>query len=420
MRALPTVRWPASVTLTVRRVTAQQSEQQSGEDRDAEREGEHRAIDGDLVGARREARREPDEQVANQIPAAEAERTSGDRQHRALGQQLASDAAASCPEGGAHSHLALPSQYPRERQVRDVGSHQQQYKSCGREQDEQRRPGVARQLVAHRRRGRLEAGVGGVVVRILVVQAIRDDGEVVLDAIEGGVRLEAADSRQHPSLSIRDRLGIGSERTGGRWHVDVVLGGKLRNRRQDANYGVHAVVHLERATDDAGISAERVLPERMTDHQHRRRIGRIVVRSEHTTQHRLDAEHVEELGRDHAGLHARGFATTEQIERHLVVLDDGVERRRLRPVVLDLLDRHTGVGDADSRRLLAHLDEPIAVRVWQRPQQHGMHHAEDRRVRADAEGECEQNDRRVAGILRERACGVAPVLPDRIDRPETP
>ena len=58
MRALPTVRWPASVTLTrPARDRGQQSEQQPGEDRDAEREGEHRAVDGDLVGARREARR---------------------------------------------------------------------------------------------------------------------------------------------------------------------------------------------------------------------------------------------------------------------------------------------------------------------------------------------------------------------------
>ena len=121
-RRLPTVRWPASLTdaSVPPRERRQQAEQQAGEDRHAEREGQHRAVDRDLPGARREAGGEGDQQIADEPADQEAERAAGDREQRALGQQLAGDAAAAGAERAAQRQLALAPDDPRQREVGDV------------------------------------------------------------------------------------------------------------------------------------------------------------------------------------------------------------------------------------------------------------------------------------------------------------
>jgi hypothetical protein len=57
-----------------------------------------------------------------------------------------------------------------------------------------------------------------------------------------------------------------------------------------------------------------------------------------------------------------------------------------------------------------HADQLVGVRVRQGLQQHAVNDAEDRRVRADAEGEREDGGRRETGLLPQHANGVAHVL----------
>ena len=87
----------------------------------------------------------PTVDVANSSPNDAA----GEREQRALGQQLPNEPAASGAERRAHGQLAVAAQQPRERQVRDVGAGDQQHEPGRAEQDQQHRPRVARQLVAH-------------------------------------------------------------------------------------------------------------------------------------------------------------------------------------------------------------------------------------------------------------------------------
>ena len=88
------------------------------------------------------------EQRANAERAeAEAEHAAGQRQHHALGQQLPNDAAAAGADRRADRDLALAARGAHEQQVRDVGAGDQQHKADRAQQDEQRRPDVADDLV---------------------------------------------------------------------------------------------------------------------------------------------------------------------------------------------------------------------------------------------------------------------------------
>jgi hypothetical protein len=123
------------------------AEEQAGQHGDADREGEHQPVDGDLHGARREARGEVDEQIADEPRAEQTQRAAGQRQHDAFRHELTRDSSAARAKRGADGQLALAPQHPRQRQVGDVGGDEQQDENGSRQQDEQRRTCLARQLV---------------------------------------------------------------------------------------------------------------------------------------------------------------------------------------------------------------------------------------------------------------------------------
>jgi len=54
--------------------------------------------------------------------------------------------------------------------------------------------------------------------------------------------------------------------------------------------------------------------------------------------------------------------------------------------------------------------EPFRLLVAKRGEQHGIHHAEDSRIRADAQGEGENRDNRKAQILPQHSQCVSNVL----------
>ena len=102
----------------------------------------------------------------------------------------------------------------------------------------------------------------------------------------------------------------------------------------------------------------------------------------------------------------------ERIERHVL------ERvAALAPV------EERGVADVagrSGRAALADHDEPIGIRVRQRAQQHGVEDAEDRGVRADAERQRHERDRREAGRAPQQPRGVAHVARQIDDQATAP
>src|SRR5207245_11002116 len=65
------------------------------------------------------------------------------------------------------------------------------------------------------------------------------------------------------------------------------------------------------------------------------------------------------------------------------------------------------------------LYERVRLVKWQRAQQDRIDHAEDRGIRADAEGEGEHGDGRESGILAQHAQAEAQILDHRFEYRET-
>ena len=102
--------------------------------------------------------------------------------------------------------------------------------------------------------------------------------------------------------------------------------------------------------------------------------------------------------------------TDENAARPLLELE---ELRRRDP---ELIESHL-------RKLARDVDQPIRLRIAERPQDDGVDHREDRGVRADAERERQDRDDREAGRPRQIPRGVANITNQSIHRqppPDTP
>jgi hypothetical protein len=323
-------------------------------------------------------------------------------------------------ERRAQRELALAADQTRDREVRDVGADEQQHERRGGQQREQRRTRAFRQLVLHRQRTDLEAGCRRIRLGVRGCHALRDHRQIAPRALDADAWPQPADSRHHPHRSVFRHHRRRSERARRYRHVDVVVFRILRHGRQHADDGVLLVIHLKHAADDVRIAAERVLPVRVAEDQHRRRVLPIIVGAKRAAQERRDADHIEEVVRDDPRLHARCADAVEEVESHLVIFDERIERRRLLPVIGNLLRGQPHFVVAGQRLPLTHVDQPIAARVRQRAKQHGVDDAEDGGVRADAERQRQQDQDRVGRVLAETARRVAQVLPERVDRADPP
>ena len=156
--------------------------------------------------------------------------------------------------------------------------------------------------------------------------------QIRLHLIERDARLQPADRTSHAGPAVRHRRRVAAERAGRGRHIDVHRLRILRKRRQHADHGVRPVVHLENATDDRGIAAERAAPVVVGEEQHRGCAGPIVVRRQQATVGGADAEHRKVVGRHHAGRYPLRLGRAparlrlpQQDEPHRVELGQRVE-----------------------------------------------------------------------------------------------
>src|SRR6185312_16185668 len=125
----------------------------------------------------------------------------------------------------------------------------------------------------------------------------------------------------YSGAAIVERRLSRSKRTLNRRHVDVVLSGILRNRRQHANYHMRAIVHAECLTNYAWITTETVLPVLVTENNDCLSSCLFVVGGEGPAEDWLRTQHVKEVRRNHARLDSLRFRSPVKNEIHRVILD---------------------------------------------------------------------------------------------------
>jgi hypothetical protein len=175
---------------------------------------------------------------------------------------------------------------------------------------------------------------------------------------------------------------------------------RLERRRHHAGDRERLIVHRDDPADCRRIGIESPPPQTVAQDHHPPAVRRVFVRSEVAAQDGAYAERPKEIRRHtHAANPLR--------------LAVGDERGRPRSDERDLFEavaaiapveigRVSDVACGSIRTAIADQGEPLRRRVRERPQQHGIHDAEDRGVGADAKRERDERDPRERRSLPEQ------------------
>ena len=208
-----------------------------------------------------------------------------------------------------------------------------------------------------------------------------------------------------PTLLVRERPDRQPE---------VRAARKSKARWQNANHGVGTPVECDGLIYGAGVASKPVRPQRVAQNHHGRRAGLVFIIVEQAADGRLSSQCGEAVSRyAHTGQTMR-LALAGEVVTSPVVNADVFEDRLLRPPIAEVRvgDRHGG----EVRAAFAQPDEPLGFRVGQRTEQHGIHDAEDRRVRSDAQCDREHGHRGEAGIVQQLAEGEFEIIHGSLNR----
>ena len=383
-----------------------------------EREEEHRGVQLHVAQPREIGRVQGPERLQCHHREGEAQPPAGQGQEQALGEHLAEQRPAARAERGAEGELRAPRRAAREQQVGHVGAGDQQDQADGAEQQDQRRASVLDDVVLQRDdpNPHLRGGVLGE----LLAELRRDSIHLRLGL---GQRHVAPDPAEHGEegevprrgllvveLDRREELRVGHEEP---------LGGQVQPeaRWQDPDHLVGDAVYLDRASHQAGVAAVAAEPEPVAEHHHVRPAGHLFIGCEGAPQHRLHAEQREEVGGDRGEVHPLRLAIAGEVPpqvRHArpARRREGLEGLAAELVVAEIPGRDRGEGLRPDPEVVPDHDQTPGVRVRQRPEQHAIHHREDRRGCADAERQGGDRDRGPPRARAQRAPGVPEVARD--------
>ncbi len=199
-------------------------------------------------------------------------------------------------------------------------------------------------------------------------------------------------------------------------HPDLNAARVAHRRRHHAHHLVELAVQLERAADEVRIAARELLPQPVAhDGDTVRAIGRLL-RPVEAAELRPHAEHAREVAQRRRDADALRLA----VARQRAVADpepgDRLERVFARGQVQHLRYRERRVIEVERRDVLPHDVQPVQPFHRQRPEQHRVDQAEDRRVGADAERQRDDGEDREARRRAQRAPGVSQILQQAFHR----
>jgi hypothetical protein len=255
---------------------------------DEQRVPERGRIDPDLVGARQHRRPRLQDCRHPRLGEEQPDRASGQRQQHALRQQLAHKAAASGPQCPTHCELPLARAGSGQQQVGRIHAPDDEDESHDRQQDQQRGPRVANDLIPQAQ--------GGEALRRKVRRLVPGRGHH--RQVRGQPRhvnavAQAGDGVERLEVGICLQLRLRHERLAQRRPELSAFVGKGEAGRHYSHHRVASAIQGHYATDGAGVASEELQPKAVAQHHH----GRMQIRrSEAAAQRRLHPEQLEERG----------------------------------------------------------------------------------------------------------------------------
>lgn len=104
-------------------------------------------------------------------------------------------------------------------------------------------------------------------------------------------------------------------------------------------------------------------------------------------------------------------ARADQIEKPILVRGHALESLTLRAPIEEIRGWSGAMDDFAITVCLPGDDQLLGVWVWQRLQDYGVDDAEDRRVGANAQSECEHSNHGEGRALAEQAAAIQQILP---------
>src|SRR5262245_4014894 len=186
--------------------------------------------------------------------------------------------------------------------------------------------------------------------------------------------------------------------------------GKTEARGKDAHNQMRNPGERNRSADGGRITAESLLPERISDDGHCGPAGSFVVRRQRAAGSGLKTEHVEERAARVDDGDLRGFADAGEVCGQRDVLRHRFERRGALPPVFEMLlvDLERGIPHQLAPHL-AKLDELLRFAIRERLQQHAVDDGENSTRPADGERERDDDGESIRALAAKAADGVAEI-----------
>ena len=197
-----------------------ETEREANDDRDADCDGQHPAVDPGVHDPGDYGRRHLQEEAQAYLSDRHACRGGDQREQEALDEKLSRQPRRARSERGPHGDFPAPRRAAREQEIRDVGASDQQHERDGAQQDEQ---GWTNRSEDDRLE-RLDERAATVVFRIVAFEVGRNGGQFLLRRERAGVAGEPADHQdrvgrsrivlfrclqRHPDVHVRARAAVG-------------------------------------------------------------------------------------------------------------------------------------------------------------------------------------------------------------------
>ena len=195
---------------------------------------------------------------------------------------------------------------------------------------------------------------------------------------------------------------------------DIHARGRIHFRRHHANDRDRTAMKCNRAPNNLRVAVKGAVPQTIADDRERRRARFVFVFAVGPAELRLEADRVEEIcGRERNGDPLRLTpGNVAEMEGFEAGQREMLKRSAVAPPIDVIRQRDRGICSVDD---FVQVNEPIRLRIGQRPEQDVVDDAEDGAVRADAEREGEHGDdgeaRRFAELAESEAEIVHGIFP---------
>ena len=304
-------------------------------------------------------------------------------------------------ESQTERELALARRISRQDQIRHVRARDEEHERDHAKKHEQARSYLMADERVHEGND-VDADVG-IALRILRGNARGKKVRLGLRGAKVGPVPEAADDPEIAVVAVRFTHE-------GQIDLLLLVRRKPESGRKDADNRPRLFVRADRAANGVGASAELFLPRGVAQDCHWRRARHVIAGHERPAGRDRNAEHLEETGRDLDRSHELGPSSAGQCHSARRERRDGVKAGALQfpRFVIGVGGDVFPIAGLLVRRPDQH--EAVGVREGQRAQQHRIHHAEDRRVDANAKAERQDGGHRERWTFPKDAHGKTEVL----------